>query len=78
MALYARLADHNIGEIDWEPYTPTFFTRIQKNFNLPVMYKNTNVGECECADIYCKGDMINSCVHCEASSFSKCIFTDFG
>ncbi len=51
MALYARLADHNIGEIDWEPYTPTFFTRIQKNFNLPVMYKNTNVGECECADI---------------------------
>ncbi len=45
MCLYARLADHNIGKIDWEPYIPTFFARIQKNFNLPVMYKNTNVGE---------------------------------
>lgn len=44
-SLYSRLADHNIGMIDWEPYIPKFFTRFQKNFNLPVMYKGTNVGE---------------------------------
>ena len=44
MNLYGRLADHNIGAIDWEPYIPTIFSRIMKNFNLPVHYKNTNVG----------------------------------
>ena len=42
-SLYARLADHNIGRIDWEPYIPTFFTRIQKSFNLPVLYKKISV-----------------------------------
>ena len=42
-SLYARLADHNIGMIDWEPYIPAFFTRIQKSFNLPVLYKKISV-----------------------------------
>ena len=42
-SLYARLADHNIGRIDWEPYIPAFFTRIQKSFNLPVRYKKISV-----------------------------------
>ncbi len=45
MALYARLADHNVGQIDWEQYIPVFFTRIQKNFQLPVFFKQTNVGK---------------------------------
>ena len=43
ISLYARLAEHNIGRIDWEPYVPIFFTRIQKSFNLPVLYKKISV-----------------------------------
>ena len=44
MSLYARLADHNKGHIDWEAHSPLLFTRIMRNFNFPVMYKKTNVG----------------------------------
>ena len=44
MSLYARLADHNKGHIDWEPHSPLLFTRIMRNFSFPVMYKKTNVG----------------------------------
>ena len=42
-SLYARLAEHNIGRIDWEPYIASLFTRIQKSFNLPVLYKKISV-----------------------------------
>lgn len=44
MYIMARLADNNIGLIDWEPYVPMIFTRIQRNFHLPVMYKHTSIG----------------------------------
>ena len=44
MSLYARLSEHHIGLVDWEPYIPMLFSRIQKSFNLPVLYKKTNVG----------------------------------
>lgn len=37
--LFARLADHNIGYIDWEPVTPLVFSRILQNFSLPVGYR---------------------------------------
>jgi len=52
MSLYARLAEHNVGTIDWEQHVPAFFARIQKNFNLPVTYKHINVGN--------KGVMVSS------------------
>eukprot|EP00094_Tigriopus_californicus_P000230 TCALIF_00223-PA protein Name:"Similar to psme4 Proteasome activator complex subunit 4 (Xenopus laevis)" AED:0.06 eAED:0.06 QI:66/0.84/0.71/1/0.84/0.85/14/306/1826 len=44
MALFARLAENNIGQINWEPYIPLIFTRIMHGFNLPVTYKSTSVG----------------------------------
>uniref|UniRef100_A0A3Q3GH33 Proteasome activator Blm10 mid region domain-containing protein n=1 Tax=Labrus bergylta TaxID=56723 RepID=A0A3Q3GH33_9LABR len=34
--LLARLANDNIGYVDWTPYIPTIFTRILRSFNLPV------------------------------------------
>lgn len=33
--LFARLAQNNIGYIDWDPYIPTMFTRLLRSFNLP-------------------------------------------
>ncbi|CAG14419.1 unnamed protein product, partial [Tetraodon nigroviridis] len=34
--LFARLANDNIGYVDWTPYLPTIFTRILRSLNLPV------------------------------------------
>ncbi|XP_054654643.1 proteasome activator complex subunit 4A [Dunckerocampus dactyliophorus] len=34
--LFARLANENIGYIDWDPYIPKIFTRILRSLNLPV------------------------------------------
>uniref|UniRef100_A0A665UKH4 Proteasome activator subunit 4b n=1 Tax=Echeneis naucrates TaxID=173247 RepID=A0A665UKH4_ECHNA len=34
--LFARLANDNIGFVDWTPYIPTIFTRILRSLNLPV------------------------------------------
>uniref|UniRef100_A0AAX7SGS9 Proteasome activator subunit 4 n=1 Tax=Astatotilapia calliptera TaxID=8154 RepID=A0AAX7SGS9_ASTCA len=34
--LFARLANDNIGYIDWDPYIPKIFTRILRRLNLPV------------------------------------------
>ncbi|XP_049827617.1 proteasome activator complex subunit 4-like [Schistocerca gregaria] len=39
MWLMARLAHHNIGYIDWEPYIPLMFTRFLQSLYLPVSYK---------------------------------------
>ncbi|KAJ8248283.1 hypothetical protein GJAV_G00240340 [Gymnothorax javanicus] len=34
--LFARLANDNIGYIDWDPYIPKIFTRLLRSLNLPV------------------------------------------
>ncbi|XP_062269925.1 proteasome activator complex subunit 4B [Platichthys flesus] len=34
--LFARLANDNIGYVDWTPYIPTIFTKILRSLNLPV------------------------------------------
>ncbi|CAK6951662.1 proteasome activator complex subunit 4A isoform X1 [Scomber scombrus] len=34
--LFARLANDNIGYIDWDPHIPKIFTRILRSLNLPV------------------------------------------
>ncbi|CAK6956798.1 proteasome activator complex subunit 4B [Scomber scombrus] len=34
--LFTRLANDNIGYVDWTPYIPTIFTRILRSLNLPV------------------------------------------
>ncbi|XP_031434367.1 proteasome activator complex subunit 4A isoform X3 [Clupea harengus] len=34
--LFARLANDNIGYVDWDPYIPKIFTRILRSLNLPV------------------------------------------
>jgi len=41
--LYARLAHHNIGRIDWEPYNEIIFTRIMATFCLPVTYGQSGI-----------------------------------
>jgi hypothetical protein len=45
MSLLARLADHNIGQVNWEPYIPTIYAKVLKSFHLPVMYKQTFGGK---------------------------------
>nr|CAD7425108.1 unnamed protein product [Timema monikensis] len=42
MWLMARLANRNIGYIDWEPYIPLMFTRFLRSLSLPVVYKQTH------------------------------------
>ncbi|XP_077359602.1 proteasome activator complex subunit 4B-like [Festucalex cinctus] len=39
--LFARLANDNIGYVDWTPYIPTIFTRILRSLNLPVGVNHT-------------------------------------
>uniref|UniRef100_A0A673FRQ3 Proteasome activator complex subunit 4B-like n=1 Tax=Sinocyclocheilus rhinocerous TaxID=307959 RepID=A0A673FRQ3_9TELE len=34
--LFARLANDNIGYVNWDPYIPKIFTRVLRSFNLPV------------------------------------------
>uniref|UniRef100_A0AAQ4Q0P3 Proteasome activator Blm10 mid region domain-containing protein n=1 Tax=Gasterosteus aculeatus aculeatus TaxID=481459 RepID=A0AAQ4Q0P3_GASAC len=34
--LFARLANDDIGYVDWTPYIPTIFTRILRSLNIPV------------------------------------------
>ncbi|XP_023231412.1 proteasome activator complex subunit 4-like [Centruroides sculpturatus] len=41
--LFARLANDNIGYIDWEQYIPTIFTRLLYSFNLPGSTNKTQV-----------------------------------
>ncbi len=42
--MLGRLAEHNTGCVDWEPYLPVMFARVLKMFNLPVRYNKTSVG----------------------------------
>lgn len=39
MNLMASTAANTIGQIDWNPYIPTMFTRILRSLDLPVTYK---------------------------------------
>ncbi|XP_063231181.1 proteasome activator complex subunit 4-like isoform X2 [Bacillus rossius redtenbacheri] len=41
MWIMARLAEKNIGYIDWEPHMPLMFTRFLRSLSLPVYYKKT-------------------------------------
>jgi proteasome activator subunit 4 len=41
--LMGRLAEQNTGCLNWEPYLPLIFARVQKMFNLPVHYNKTSV-----------------------------------
>ena len=36
--LLSRLALHNVGRIDWQPYLKSFFTKIMVSLNIPVTY----------------------------------------
>ncbi|KAK7103315.1 proteasome activator complex subunit 4B-like [Littorina saxatilis] len=40
--LFSRLANDNIGYIDWKPHLDMIFTRILRSFNLPVGSKQVN------------------------------------
>lgn len=51
MHLIARVAKHNIGYIDWEPYIPRIFTRIIRSFDLPVTYAGHQNGTCSKLDV---------------------------
>lgn len=39
LLLFSRLADNNIGYINWEPVMPLMFSKILNNFGLPVGYR---------------------------------------
>ncbi|XP_057375631.1 proteasome activator complex subunit 4-like [Daphnia carinata] len=40
LLLFSRLADNNIGQINWEPVMPLMFCKILNNFGLPVGYRH--------------------------------------
>ncbi|XP_047484565.1 proteasome activator complex subunit 4-like isoform X1 [Penaeus chinensis] len=42
--LFARLAWHNIGYVEWEEHLSMVFTKVLRSFHLPVTYKKTHVG----------------------------------
>ena len=44
LSLMARLAEDNIGLIDWEPELPLVFQKIMYSLGLPVYYKKLGVG----------------------------------
>lgn len=41
LKLMSKLATHNIGYIDWNPYIPIMFSRFVRILNLPVHYNKT-------------------------------------
>lgn len=43
LLLFSRLADNNIGQINWEPVMPLMFCKILNNFGLPVGYRYVNI-----------------------------------
>lgn len=43
--LMARLSCHNVGRINWEPYTPIMFVRFLRTLNLPVGYRKRQSGK---------------------------------
>lgn len=45
MWLMARLSNHNIGYIDWEPYIPIMFVRFLRTLSLPVSFKQKQSGK---------------------------------
>jgi len=44
LSLLARLAEDNMGQVDWDPETPIMFQRIMSSLGLPVYYKKLGVG----------------------------------
>ncbi|XP_054263116.1 proteasome activator complex subunit 4-like [Macrosteles quadrilineatus] len=45
MSIISRVASHNVGHIDWEPHMALMYTRILRNFNLPVNFKKMKVNK---------------------------------
>lgn len=43
--LFSRIAEHNIGAIDWEEIMPVFYDRIQRSLDLPVSFKGSPIGQ---------------------------------
>lgn len=43
MWLFSRLAQDNIGRIDWEPYVPGIFSRLLRSFQLPNGFKDAKL-----------------------------------
>ena len=39
LGLLARLANQTTGLIDWNPYLPFIFSRVEQMFHLPVKFK---------------------------------------
>ncbi|CAG0916740.1 unnamed protein product [Notodromas monacha] len=39
LTLLGRLAEHNVGYIDWEPHYATFFSKLLHRFGLPISYQ---------------------------------------
>jgi len=44
LSLLARVAEDNIGQVDWELETPIMFQRFMSSLGLPVYYKKLGVG----------------------------------
>ncbi|OQR68927.1 proteasome activator complex subunit 4-like [Tropilaelaps mercedesae] len=66
VGLFARLAEDNIGYVDWEPYIPDIFTRLLRSFNLP--YGNGNL----------KVARSVSSTQCEIAQFTRWIISLLG
>ncbi|CAH0550528.1 unnamed protein product [Brassicogethes aeneus] len=52
MWLLARLSIFNMGRIDWEPYVSTMFARFIRTLQLPVVFKQKQLGKHHKIDIF--------------------------
>ncbi|XP_060805036.1 proteasome activator complex subunit 4B isoform X2 [Amyelois transitella] len=49
--LFAGLAKHNPGSVDWAPFVPNMFTRFLHALYLPVSYKDMQISKCHSLDM---------------------------
>lgn len=45
MWIMTSIARFQIGHIDWDPYVPTMFVRFQRTLQLPVTFKQRQLGK---------------------------------
>ncbi|KAJ8979647.1 hypothetical protein NQ317_001354 [Molorchus minor] len=52
MGIMASIAQYQMGNIDWEPYIPNMFVRFQRTLQLPVTFKQRQLGKQHKIDTY--------------------------
>ena len=78
--LFARLADHTQGHLDWSKHIPHLMTRIHMSFDLPVAYKNVQGLKKPSVDVKSAVRWITSVMNSNPEMFERLdqMFTSLG